>query len=136
MRAIPARRLDSAGSVVCTPDHFIGAAWSAAGRAPVRWPEAVVIGSPAAANALALLFAQLPEGARLFLAGVDEVDAALVAEILLGSDRNLEPYQRDALRAFIAAAHERTRAVIGARYTDRDPGFERFRACLLDPNDE
>ncbi len=131
VRAIPARELDVAGSVIRTPDHFIGAAWTPADRAPVRWPEAVGIGSPTADDALCELFVHLPDAARLFLAGIDDVDAALVAEILLAGDRNLEAYQRDALRVFIAAERERMRAAIDARYTDRDAGFERFRARLL-----
>ena len=74
---------------------------------PARWPEVVVIGSPSADNALAELFAHLPDDARVFLAGVDNVDAALAAEILLAADRNLEPYQRDALANFIAAERKR-----------------------------
>lgn len=131
VRAIPARELVDAGARVRTPDHFLAAAWPPAERGPARWPEAVVVGSPAADNALGELFAQLPGDARLFLAGVDDVDAALAAEILLAGDRNLEPYQREALAAFIAAERERARAAIAVRYTDRDPGFERFRARVL-----
>jgi hypothetical protein len=129
VRAIPAREIEIAGAVIRTSDHFIGGAWAPAERAPARWPEAVVIGSPTADNALAELFVHLPDAARLFLAGVDDVDAALVAEILLAGDCNLERYQRDALRVFIE--RERMRAAIDARYSDRDPGFERFRARLL-----
>ena len=91
-----------------------------------------MIGSPSSDNALAELFAHLPEGARAFLAGVDDVDAALAAEILLAADRNLEPYQRAALGGFIAAERKRVGDAIVAHYTDRDPGFERFRARLLD----
>ena len=136
VRAIPAQEHAEGGALVRTPDHFIGAAWAPAERAPARWPEAVVIGSPAADNALAELFVHLPDDARLFLAGIDDIDAALVAEILLAGDRNLEPYQRDALRAFIAAERERVRRAIHARYTDRDAGFERFRARVLDPTGE
>ncbi len=136
MRAIPAREREVGGSLIRTPDHFIGAAWAPADRTPARWPEAVVIGSPAADNALAELFVHVPDAARLFLAGIDDVDAALVAEILLAGDRNLEAYQREALRVFVAAERERTRAAIDARYSDRDPGFERFRARVLDPTRE
>ncbi len=131
VRAIPAGEHDEGGAVVRTPDHFIGAAWAPVDGAPMRWPEAVVIGSPAADNALAELFIHVPDTARLFLAGVDDVDAAFVAEILLAGDRNLETYQRDALRNFIDIERARTRAAIAARYTDRDPGFERFRARLM-----
>jgi hypothetical protein len=132
VRVIPAREHEENGVVVRTPDHYLGAAWSPAANGPSRWPEVVVIGSPSSDNALAELFAHLPEGARAFLAGVDDVDAALAAEILLAADHNLEPYQRGALGGFIAAERKRVGDAIVAHYTDRDPGFERFRARLLD----
>jgi hypothetical protein len=131
VRAIPAREFEEGGQAVRTPDHYLGAAWPPADEAPVRWPEAVVIGSPSPDNALVELFRHLPAERRLYLAGVDDVDAALAAEILLAADRNLEPYQREALAAFIAAEHERTRGVIADRYSDRDPEFERFRRRVL-----
>jgi hypothetical protein len=99
----------------------------------VRWPEAVVIGSPTPDHALGELFRHLPAEGRLYLAGVDDVDAALAAEILLAADRNLEPYQREALAAFIAAERDRVRVAIAARYSDRDPEFERFRSRVLGP---
>jgi len=77
------------------------------------------------------LLRQLPDGAVLFLAGRDDVDAALAAQILLEADRNLEPYQQDRIAAFVAAERERMKDAIAARYTDRDAGFERFRARVL-----
>jgi hypothetical protein len=131
VRAIPAAERAIDGATVRTPDHFLGAAWAPAAGAPVRWPDAVVIGSPAADNALTELFRHLPADARLHLAGADDVDAALAAEILLAADRNLEGYQRDALAAFIGAQRARVRETIARRYTDRDDGFERFRAAIL-----
>jgi hypothetical protein len=132
VRVIPAQERDENGVRVRTPDHFLGAAWPPASDAPSRWPEVVVIGSPSADNALAELFAHLPADARVHLAAIDDVDAALAARILLAADRNLERYQRDALDAFIAAERARVDAAIAARYTDRDPGFLRFRDRLLD----
>jgi hypothetical protein len=132
VRVIPAREEAENGVLVRTPDHYLGAAWLPAGQGPSRWPEVVVIGSPSADNALAELFAHLPAEARVFLAGVDDVDAALAAEILLAADRNLEPYQRAALAGFIAAERKRVGEAIAAHYTDRDAGFERFRARLFD----
>jgi hypothetical protein len=131
VRAIPAREAPDDGRMVRTPDHYLGAAWPPVRDAPVRWPEAVVVGSPSPDHALAELFRHLPADGRLYLAGVDDVDAALAAEILLAADRNLEPYQREALAAFITAERDRVRGAIADRYSDRDPGFERFRDRVL-----
>jgi len=129
-RVIAAAREERDGVIVNTPDHYLGAAWPPRHRYS-RWPEVVVIGSPAADNALSELFVHLPPEARLYLAGLDEVDAALAGEILRRGDRNLEPYQQSALDAFIAAQRDRDRAMIDERYTDHDAGYERFRAVLL-----
>jgi hypothetical protein len=133
VRAIPAAQWREGARLVRAPDHYMGAAWPPAAWAPPRWPEAVVIGSPAAENALAELFLHLPDEARVYLAGIDDVDAALAAEILLAADRNLEPYQRDALGAFVAAERGRARAAIAARYKDHDAGYARFRSRIVGP---
>ncbi|MBK6394244.1 MAG: hypothetical protein IPF73_05810 [Betaproteobacteria bacterium] len=131
MRVVEAARREGSEAVEHTPDHYLAAAW-APGAPRSRWPDAVVIGSPAADDALALLLRHVPEGAKLFLADLDAVDAALVARILLAADRNLEPYQRDGIAAFVAAEEARVASCIAAGYTDRDEGFERFRARVLD----
>lgn len=119
------------GARIRTPDHWLAAAWAPAAAGPSRWPEAVAIGSPTATCALDLVLLQLPPDATLFLAGRDDVDAALAAEILLEADRNLEPYQRAGVARFVEAERARTRRAIAERYTDRDAGFERFRARML-----
>ncbi len=119
------------GTSVAYPDHYLAAAWLPPAAGPSRWPEAVAIGSPTPTHALDLLLRQLPADATLFLAGRDDVDAALAAEILLEVDRNLETYQREGIAAFVEAERVRTRQAIAARYTDRDAGFERFRARVL-----
>jgi hypothetical protein len=132
VRVVPAALREAAHERTATPDHFLAAAWAPASRGPTRWPEAVVIGSPDATRALDQLLLHLPPQAKLYLADRDNVDAALAAEILLAGDRNLEDYQRAAIAAFVQAERERVRAAIGARYSDREPGFERFRARVLD----
>lgn len=116
---------------VRTPEHFLGAVWRPATHGPAHFPECVVIGSPDAGNALALLFEHLPRSARLYLAAADDVDAALAAEILLAADRNLEPYQRESIARFAEAERERNRERIKRIYTDRDPRYERFRDSVL-----
>jgi hypothetical protein len=112
------------------PAHWMAAAWLPAGGGPTRWPEAVVIGSPSADNALAELCTRLPDDARLLLVDTDAVDAALAAQILLAADRNLEPYHREGIVAFIESERRRTGARIRDGYTDHDPGFARFRDSL------
>jgi hypothetical protein len=131
VRAIDGGVREIDGAHVATPDHFLGAAWEPSGAVPPRYPDVVVIGSPAADDALAELLLHVPDDAKLWLAGRDDVDLALAADILLAADRNLEPYQRDALASLAETERMRTRAVIAERYTDRDGGFERFRAHVL-----
>jgi hypothetical protein len=131
VHAIGAGEHDVAGLRARTPDHFIAAAWAPVDGLPPRYPDVVAIGSPAADDALAELLVHVPADAKLWLASRDDVDVALAAEVLLGADRNLEPYQRDALRRFIECEHDRTRSEIDARYSDRDARFERFRAAVV-----
>jgi hypothetical protein len=112
------------------PMHWMAAAWQPATQGPTRWPDAVCIGSPTADNALAELCTRLPGDARLFLVDIDAADAALAAEVLLAADRNLQPYQREGIAAFIAAERLRIAERIRQDYTDHDPGFARFRDSL------
>lgn len=130
-RVVSAASEERAGAIVHTPDHYLGAAWTPPMQRLSRWPEVVVIGSPASDNALTELFGHLPDDARLYLAGLDQVDATLAAQILLASDRNLERYQQRGLERFIASQDARDGALIEERYTDRDADYDRFRAVLL-----
>jgi len=127
VRVIPEATRRMRNGVARTPAHFLGAAWLPASEGLARFPEFVVIGSPQAGDALALLFDHLPRNAKLHLAGADDVDAALAAEILLAADRNLEPYQRSAIARFAASERERVSAHIKRLYSDHDPVYERFR---------
>lgn len=131
VRVIDAAAHETGNAITRTPDHYLAAAWAPADRAPSRWPEAVVIGSPTASCTIETLLRHLPGDAALFLAGLDDVDAALAASILLAADRNLEPYQREAVEAFVRAEHARVGRIIASRYSDRDPAFERFRDAVV-----
>lgn len=130
VRVVEAARREGASSVERTPDHYLAAAW-APGAPRSRWPDAVVIGSPAADDALELLLRHVPGEAKLFLADLDAVDAGLAARILLAADRNLGPIERKGIAAFVAAEEARIAARIAAGYTDRDEDYERFRALAL-----
>ena len=130
-RATEATWIGVCVKVVEGPDHHLAAAW-APGAPRSRWPDAVVIGSPAANDALALLLRHVPADAKLFLADLDAADAALAARILLAADRNLAPYQRESIAAFVAAQAASDAGRIARSYTDRDEGFERFRAQVVE----
>jgi hypothetical protein len=131
VRVVAAATRETADALTSTPDHFLAAAWPPPASGPARWPDAVVIGSPTATRTLEELLRHLPAEASLYLAGLDEVDAALAAGILLAADRNLEPYQREAIEAFVDSERERVQSAIASSYSDRDPGFERIRAVVL-----
>ncbi len=131
VRVIDAATHETGDTITHTPDHYLAAAWAPAAHAPSRWPEAVVIGSPTASRTIETLLQHLPGDASLFLAGLDDVDAALAASILLAADRNLETYQREAVEAFVRAEHARVERIIASRYSDRDPAFERFRDAVV-----
>ena len=133
VRVIRAASRDIDGAIVATPDHFLAAVWAPSIGLPPRWPEAVVIGTPTSERTLGSLFLHVPDEAHIYLATPDDVDAVLAAEILLAGDRNLEAYQRKGIAEFIDAERERTRVATIERYTDRDAGFERFRARALTP---
>ena len=80
VRVVSAATHETADAVTSTPDHYLAAAWTPPVSGPARWPEAVVIGSPTATRALDALLRHLPAEASLYLAALDDVDAALAAE--------------------------------------------------------
>jgi len=135
VRVVEGAAHETGDAITRTPDHYLAAAWAPAAHAPSRWPEAVVIGSPSASRTIETLLQHMPDDAMLFLAGLDDVDAALAANILLAADSNLEPYQREGIEAFIRAEQSRVERIIAARYSDRDAAFERFRDAVVGGGD-
>jgi hypothetical protein len=135
VRVVDAATRETGDAITRTPDHYLAAAWAPAVDGPNRWPEAVVIGSPTASRALESLLLHLPADVPIYLAGLDDVDAALAASILLAGDRNLEGYQRQAIATFIAAERGRVERAIASRYSDRDAAFERFRDVVVGARD-
>jgi hypothetical protein len=119
------------------PAHFLVALWEPSPpEQPLlpRWPAVAAIASPDANAALLELVRHLPAGARVWLSDT-VVDWALVAEIVLRSDRNLEPHHRTGLSAFIERCRDADASRIEREYTDREPGFERFRDGQLGPGE-
>lgn len=117
------------------PAHYLVALWEPLVPAqPLlpRWPAVAAIASPDANAALLELVRHLPAGARVWLSDT-VVDWALIAEIVLRSDRNLQPHHRAGLSAFIERCREADATRIAQEYIDHEPGFERFREGLLRP---
>jgi len=115
--------------------HYIAAAWEppAADGAPLipRLPDASYLAPHEGERALLGLIESLPAGARIFLAGPEHIDPALVAQVVLSADRNLTPALKEALAAFIGAEQARNEHAIRETYTDRDEAFEAFKRKLL-----
>jgi hypothetical protein len=116
------------------PAHYLVAAWPplAPGQHLLpRWPSVAASASPDADAALLMLMSQVSAAQRVWLAP-DATDWALIATIVLDSDRHLTTWQRSGLEGFVAAERERERAFIRREYSDRDEGFEAFKR-KLDP---
>lgn len=76
-------------------------------------------------DALTELFAQLPGDARLYIARQD-IDWALLAEIVMLSETGLQPYHYRELERFVREEREQTLAAISAGYTRDEGGFRQF----------
>jgi hypothetical protein len=115
------------------PPHWLVALWEPLPEGkPLlpRWPAVAAIAPRSSEQALLELMRHVPEGARVWLAD-EAVDWALIAQIVLESDRHLEDYHRRGLAAFIGTQREADRAEIAHGYTDRDAGFEAMKRRLL-----
>ena len=115
------------------PPHYLVAVWEPieqGGLLLPRWPAVAAIASPDAQAALLRLVSHVPTPARVWLTD-EAVDWALVAEIVLRTDRHLAAYHRRELEAFIAACRKADAELIARTYTDRDEGFEALKSRLF-----
>jgi hypothetical protein len=115
--------------------HYIAAAWQppAADGPPLiaRLPDATFLAPQEGERALVGLIDSLPAGARLYLAGPQHLDPALVTQVVLSADRNLTPALKEALAAFVGAEQARNEHSIRETYTDRDEAFEAFKRRIF-----
>lgn len=115
------------------PPHYLVAVWEPMeeGRLLLpRWPAMAAIASPDAQTALLELMSHVPAPARVWLTD-EAVDWALVAQIVLRTDRHLAPYHRRELEGFIASCREADAQRIAQTYTDRDEDFEALKSRLF-----
>lgn len=80
-----------------------------------RWPVLVQLTDAAEGAATQLLLQHVPAGARLWLCS-DEVDWALLAEIVLRSEPHLAPWQHRELAQFILGQRQATATAIDQHY--------------------
>ena len=117
------------------PPHYLVALWEPLREGQFllpRWPAVAAIASPDAQAALLELVSHVPPPARVWLTD-DAVDWAMVAGIVLRTDRHLEPYQQRELENFIADRRQADARHIAQTYTDRDEGFEALKSRLFGP---
>ena len=82
-----------------------------------RWPQRVQLSALPADTAADALLAQVPDAAPLWLlAGPEDVDWALAAEIVLHHEPALRPFQAQGLRHFIEGEREAGFARLNSRY--------------------
>lgn len=84
-----------------------------------RMPVMVQLTSRQDDRAVIELLRQVPPGGRMWLADTD-VDWALMAEIVMLTDRTLQPWQHRELARFIVTEREATARRIAASYEDPD----------------
>jgi hypothetical protein len=114
------------------PAHFLVACWGPQNSPPLpQLPLSAAIVSKSSVNAAAELLRLIPQKVPIVLLKKDFVNTALIAEMILTSDRHLSEHYRHALLRFIDDDKKQWRLKIEASYSDTDDGFEKFKSKLL-----
>ena len=122
------------GRIERYPPHYLIALWEPLPTGKpflTRWPAVAAIASPDSNRALLDLVGHLPAGAKVWLSD-QELDWALVAEIVLRTDRNLETYHRRELAKLAEGMRRQDEATIARSYSDVNTDFETFKTRLFD----
>ena len=90
-----------------------------------RWPHMVWMTTVDSERAQLELLREVPESARLWITPQD-IDWALLAEIVMLSEKNLMPQHYHQLQRFIDQEREATSAKISRAYSDERQGFRSF----------
>jgi hypothetical protein len=115
------------------PAHFLVACWQPQRSPPLaQLPHAAAIVSKTSVNAAKELLRLVPSDVPIILLKRDFVNVALIADMILISDRYLPEHCRQGLETFIAEDRKQWRVKIEASFSDVDDSFERFKSKLLD----
>lgn len=132
IEALPESIEQEGEDMVHHPPHFLVGVWEPVSAPPLaQLPNAAAIVSRTAQHAAAELLRLVPQDAKLLMLRREDVNAALIADMILCADSTLDGYYRSALEAFVVTERERWRAMIASDYTDRDEGFEKFKSALF-----
>jgi hypothetical protein len=132
IEALPESIEQEGEDTVHHPPHFLVGVWEPVPAPPLgQLPNAAAIVSRTAQHAAAELLRLVPKDAKLLMLRREDVNAALIADMILCADSTLDGYYRSALEAFVVTERERWRAMIASDYTDRDEGFEKFKSALF-----
>lgn len=126
------------GRIEHYPPHYLIALWEPLTTDKPflpRWPAVAAIASPDSNRALRELVGHLPAGAKVWLSD-QELDWALVADIVLRTDRNLQTYHQRELSRLIDGLRSQDLQTITRTYTDVNTDFEAFKTKLFDVLDE
>jgi len=117
------------------PPHSLLALWRPLKPGQVilrRWPSVVSIVAGDTHAAVNRIFEQIPPRAMLWLLK-DNVDWALMAEIVMLSETGLERFHYVELQRFIDAQRVETLAAISSGYASEEGGHRRFVKTVPDP---
>lgn len=131
---------DSRGSVIVEnhPPHHLIALWRPKrDYEPFlrRWPSIVNLVGTDEKSLLGEMFKLIPSGARLWMSRGD-IDWALMAEIVMVSERGLAPYQTRELEGFVRVDRARTLAAIARGYTGDENRYRSFVDTVGEDQDQ
>lgn len=114
------------------PAHFLVACWEPQ-NAPAlpQLPHAAAIVARTSVQAANELLRLIPAQVPIILLKRDFVNVALIAEMILTTDRHLNSHYRNALEEFVENDRASWRLRIEASYSDVDDSFEKFKLKLL-----
>jgi len=130
--------VDGSDVVESHPPHSLLAIWRPLKVGQVilrRWPSVVSIVPGDTDAAVSRILEQMPPRATLWLLE-DNVDWALMAEIVMLSETGLSRFHYVELQRFIDAERVETLAAISSGYASEEGGHRRFVKTVPDPLDE
>jgi hypothetical protein len=117
------------------PPHFLLVLWNPLEPDMLllpRWPSKVSLAQPDSAAAVRELLVEVPPDERLWL--TDQlIDWVLMAEIVMLSEPDLQPYHYRELKRFADSEEQAIRASISVNYGGRDEMYQMFMRTRPDP---